>query len=108
MDKDSGKAHLEKAVFDGMIDVLRSTAWPRLRDMYIQDRWARKQAAARNPLLKLGRKYFSQNDEDGILLEILRRLGIDNGVFVELGVGTGLENNTLILLMSGWQGVWLG
>jgi hypothetical protein len=28
-------------------------------------------------------------------------------VFVELGVGKGLENNTTFLLCQGWSGVWL-
>jgi len=99
---------LEKAIFDGLINVVYSLKLPRLRDAYILEIWARKRAAARNPLLRSGKKYFSQNDEDGILLEICRRTGLKNGTFVEIGVGNGLENNTLILLMSGWQGVWLG
>jgi len=29
-----------------------------------------------NPLNSFGQKYFSQNDEDGILLEILKRIGL--------------------------------
>ena len=61
-----------------------------------------------NPLVRKGAKFFSQNDEDGILLEIVRRCGIEGGTFVEFGVGDGLENNTLILLMSGWRGHWFG
>jgi len=28
--------------------------------------------------------------------------------FAEIGVGSGLENNTLILLASGWRGFWIG
>ena len=70
--------------------------------------WSRSKQAARNPLNRFGAKYFSQGDEDGITLEIVRRLGIANGTFAELGVGNGLENNTLILLASGWRGVWIG
>lgn len=65
-------------------------------------------ASSRNPLNRFGAKYFSQSDEDGITLEILRRIGLGSGVFVELGVGNGFENNTLILLASGWKGVWIG
>lgn len=61
-----------------------------------------------NPILRKGAKYFSQNDEDGILLEILRRCGLVSGTFVEFGVGNGLENNTVILLMHGWRGCWFG
>ncbi len=67
--------------------------------------------SSNNPLLKFGRKYFSQNDEDGILLEILGRTGIldkQNKNFIEFGVGNGTENNTLILLMNDFQGVWIG
>jgi len=52
-------------------------------------------SGARNPLNRFGAKYFSQTDEDGITLEIVRRIGIRGGTFAELGVGDGLENNAL-------------
>jgi hypothetical protein len=56
-----------------------------------------------------GRRHFSQNDEDGILLEILRRLDIvDARSFIEFGVGDGTENNTIILLAKKWSGAWVG
>lgn len=61
-----------------------------------------------NPLTRFGCKAFSQSDEDGITLEILRRLGLVNGTFAEFGVGDGLENNTLALLAAGWRGLWVG
>jgi hypothetical protein len=62
-----------------------------------------------NPLLACGRRHFSQNDEDGILLEILRRIEITQpSAFVEFGVGDGTENNTIILLALGWRGLWVG
>jgi hypothetical protein len=70
--------------------------------------WMESISAAKNPLNRFGSKYFSQADEDGITLEIVRRLGIKAGTFAELGVGNGLENNTLILLASGWRGFWIG
>jgi hypothetical protein len=44
----------------------------------------------------------------GILLDILRRIGLTGGGAVELGVGDGLENNSLILLMLGWKILWVG
>jgi hypothetical protein len=50
---------------------------------------------------------FSQNGEDGILREILRRMKKDRGWFVEIGSGDGLENNTRLLLKTGWEGVWI-
>jgi hypothetical protein len=50
---------------------------------------------------------FSQNGEDGILREVLRRIGEGSRTFVELGVESGLENNTAFLLVQGWTGAWL-
>ena len=64
----------------------------------------------RNPFAaKYARKHLSQTDEDGITVEIIRRIGlIGDGTFCEFGVGNGLENNTLILLSLGWKGSWFG
>lgn len=46
------------------------------------------QAASKNPLNHFGKKCFSQTDEDGITLEILRRMNsLSDGVYLELGVG---------------------
>ena len=50
---------------------------------------------------------FSQGGEDGIIAEILRRIGTRSQTFVELGVGDGLENNTAYLLSRGWSGLWI-
>jgi hypothetical protein len=61
-----------------------------------------------NPLQKYGGKVYSQNDEDGITFELLRRLGFNTGVFAEFGVGNGVENNTLALVAAGWSGHWVG
>jgi hypothetical protein len=58
-------------------------------------------------LTRYGYKIYSQNEEDGILHEIFRRIGTTNRVFVEFGVGNGLENNTYALLFQGWRGLWL-
>lgn len=73
-------------------------------------RYAEKDALQNhaNPLVRCGRKVYSQNDEDGITFEILRRLGLRNGVFAEFGVEKGLENNTLALAALGWSGFWIG
>jgi hypothetical protein len=54
-----------------------------------------------------GFKVYSQNDEDGIIAEIFRRIGSPSGTFVEFGVGDGLESNTLYLLLQGWCGLWI-
>jgi hypothetical protein len=54
-----------------------------------------------------GWKTYSQNDEDGILAEIFRRIGAPHRTFVEFGCGDGLENNTTCLLAQGWRGLWI-
>ncbi|MDP5007544.1 MAG: hypothetical protein NWQ13_00725, partial [Glaciimonas sp.] len=61
-----------------------------------------------NPLTSCGAKVYSQNEEDGITFEILRRIGLQGGVFAEFGVGNGIENNTLALAAAGWRGFWVG
>jgi hypothetical protein len=58
-------------------------------------------------LTKSGHKVYSQNDEDGILAEIFRRIGVQSKRFLEIGVGNGYENNTLALLLQGWSGGWI-
>lgn len=74
---------------------------------YLMSIWHQSRSDHPNPLLKSGRKFFSQSDEDGILLEILHRIGRDHGTCVEIGAGDGLENNTLILTCQGWKSVWI-
>jgi hypothetical protein len=58
-------------------------------------------------LVKSGYRVYSQADEDGILHEIFRRIGEGKRTFLELGVGNGLENNSLFLLIQGWSGIWI-
>lgn len=63
----------------------------------------------REPLSLTPHEYsvYSQNGEDGILAEILRRIGSSDRSFLEIGAGDGLENCTAFLLMQGWSGFWL-
>jgi hypothetical protein len=58
-------------------------------------------------LLRYGFKVYSQCDEDGIIQEIFRRIGTANRTFVEFGVETAIECNTVKLLIEGWRGLWL-
>jgi hypothetical protein len=58
-------------------------------------------------LESFGFKAYSQNEEDGIIEEIFRRIGTTTRTFVEFGVEDGLENNTLYLLYAGWRGLWI-
>tara|TARA_Y100001968_G_C19399970_1_gene740469 strand:- start:828 stop:1706 length:879 start_codon:yes stop_codon:yes gene_type:complete len=52
-------------------------------------------------------QFFSQNGEDGIIAEIFRRIGITDQIFLEIGLGNGLESNTALLLQQGWSGWWV-
>lgn len=58
-------------------------------------------------LARSGYSVYSQNDEDGILMEIFRRVGSTNKFFVEIGTGDGMQCNTTHLLLQGWSGGWL-
>jgi hypothetical protein len=58
-------------------------------------------------LQRFGGKSYCQNDEDGILAEIFRRIGTASRRFVEIGVQDGRECNSLALLMQGWRGTWI-
>jgi hypothetical protein len=50
---------------------------------------------------------FSQNGEDGVLWEILSRLGIHEGFFVEIGASPNESNCLLLADLLGWHGVFL-
>ena len=61
-----------------------------IRDLIIFQQNAETRRKRPNPLNLYGKKCFSQNDEDGITLEIIKRLNIKKGVFAEVGPGNGL------------------
>jgi len=73
-----------------------------VRELLAGDRYAAPRRLERH-----GRKVWSQCDEDGILEEIFRRIGIASRSFVEFGVSNGRECNTLKLLVEGWRGLWM-
>lgn len=54
------------------------------------------------------RRVFSQNGEDGILEEILRRIGVETKHFVEFGAETGGECNCARLVFEEhWRGLFI-
>ena len=53
-----------------------------------------------------GQKIYSQTDEDGIIEEIFKRIP-NNKTFLEIGIQTGIECNSLFLLLKGWTGTWI-
>jgi hypothetical protein len=51
---------------------------------------------------------LSQNGEDGVLVEILRRIGVRARYFVEFGVESGREGNCVYLAdFAGWRGLFM-
>jgi hypothetical protein len=51
---------------------------------------------------------YSQNGEDGIISEVLRRLGIQDGTFLEIGTESGIECNCARLAREeGWRGFFV-
>jgi FkbM family methyltransferase len=53
---------------------------------------------------------YSQLDEDGIIRECLLRIADNTHLsrtFVEVGCADGLENNSHLLLLDGFRGVWI-
>ena len=80
-----------------------------IRELLLSHQQNLAKTNSKNPINKYGKKIFSQTDEDGITLEILKRIEcLNKGNFIEFGVGNGIENNTLILKALGWKGIWVG
>ena len=77
------------------------------RERYVSGLLAASRYDDPKSLSRHGFKVYSQNDEDGIVAEIFCRIGTTNEIFIEFGVQTGLENNTLKLLLEGWRGLWI-
>jgi hypothetical protein len=53
-----------------------------------------------------GFKKYSQTDEDGIIEEIFKHIP-NNKTFLEIGIQTGVECNSLYLLLKDWKGTWV-
>lgn len=88
--------------FSASSPLARSIREKFLHELRQQDRYADLRR-----LTRFEHQVFSQGGEDGVIREIFRRIGESNRVFVELGVGNGLENNTAFLVAQGWSGVWI-
>lgn len=78
-----------------------------IADAAVKSEYIRRRDEYENALGKRSGKVFSQSDEDGIVAEILRRIGIERGTYCEFGLGDGLECNTLALAAQGWRGFWV-
>jgi hypothetical protein len=69
-------------------------------------RTAALERTPQSPMIR-GFKVYAQLDEDGIIEAIFDAIGVDTRFFVEIGAGSGLENNTHYLLHKGWRGIWI-
>ncbi|MGY2875207.1 hypothetical protein ACVW00_002397 [Marmoricola sp. URHA0025 HA25] len=53
-------------------------------------------------------KVFSQNGEDGVIVEIFNRIGVTKRYFVEFGIQDGSEGNCVMLAdIFGWSGLFI-
>ena len=69
---------------------------------------ARPPRSPADPLTRFEYRVFSQNGEDGVLAELLARVGTHERWFVEFGVETGLEGNCVFLAdVMGWSGLFM-
>jgi len=95
------------------LDTLEGSAGQALRDIREAVQEARQHAtqagwAQAGDLRAFEKRVSSQNGEDGILEEILHRVGAGNSFFVEFGVETGVECNCAWLAREkGWHGLFL-
>jgi hypothetical protein len=65
-------------------------------------------ASPREPLTRYEYRCFSQNGEDGVLAELLRRLGTSDRWFVEFGIQNGVEGNCVFLAdVLDWSGLFI-
>ena len=88
-------------------DAFRSRVNCFITQSFVQSYLATPRNSEESRLLRSGMKVYSQNEEDGIIAEIFRRIGTASRRFVEIGAADGLENNTVWLLLQGWSGAWI-
>jgi hypothetical protein len=77
-----------------------------LEDWYKRSLFDSEKYSDPRSLMRSRHKVFSQFGQDGIIGEIFRRIGPARGAAIEIGVAP-LENNTALLLLQGWQVLWI-
>jgi hypothetical protein len=102
------------ALLRGLLSAARGVLWlvragglrAQLQRLCHHDRRERWQQAG--DLRAYERSVYSQNGEDGIIQEVLRRIGTVHGCVVEIGVESGAECNCARLVREeGWRGVFV-
>ena len=71
-----------------------------------RDRWARLDSQP-GSWASFEARRWSQNGEDGLIAELVRRVGAPGRYFVEIGSSDGGENCTRALAEDGWRGLWI-
>jgi len=80
----------------------------RLQSLATLAEHARPELYAGSDLTRHELSVFSQNGEDGVVVEILNRIGVDTHFFVEFGIQDGTEGNCVLLAdVMGWAGVFI-
>jgi hypothetical protein len=88
----------EAALLGATVDAVR------LADIELK---AHPRYGSKKRLLAFEAQVNSENGEDGMIQEVFNRIGVTNKVFVDIGVGDGVECNSAFLLARGWQGYWI-
>jgi hypothetical protein len=70
-------------------------------------RAARADARGPRGLQPVEASRFSQNGEDGVIAEILRRIGATSRTCIEIGAADGSENCTRALVEAGFDATWI-
>lgn len=91
--------------------VRRVLADARVRNILLYDNLqtlAARHGEGGHPLTTSELKVFSQNGEDGVIAEIMSRIGAVSRYFVEFGIGEGVEGNCVFLAdVLGWSGLFI-
>ena len=91
--------------------VRRVLADARVRNILLYDNLqtlAARHGEGGHPLTTSELKVFSQNGEDGVIAEIMSRIGPGSRWFVEFGIGEGVEGNCVFLAdVLGWRGLFI-
>lgn len=96
----------QKALLGGVSQTISRIAFT-VYQSFVRDLQRDERYADRKRLERFGYSIGSQNEEDGMLAEVFRRIGEGGRTFFEFGVGSGLQNNTYYFLLAGWKGWWI-
>src|SRR5262249_23579960 len=87
----------------------RTTPATKIGQLQLWHHYRTEFEAGRAPkLCETGFRCFSQFEEDGLILFIMAALGIQQGVFLDLGSADGVNSNCANLALNfGWRGTFI-